>query len=172
MGVGLFQVPLHQRLQIVKEAKGCSNSEALRLVFSGESTPSDDAAQKDPWNRAEFCFVSRVNDPTPPVAVVTDDKENDGFAAAAAGEKSDEPEASDKAKTLSAGVLAVTPSSIMMCSVRRGVREYVCDRAFSHTAPQHQVYDGAARPIVSDFLNGISGTVFMYVCMLRDNLWS
>jgi hypothetical protein len=161
------QVPLHQRLQIVKKARQCSNSEALRLVFGG-ATASDDggALDKDPWNRAEFVFVSPDSDA--PLPHTGDDKENETGATdvVSAGEKTADGDADGDGDAgepgLTAGVLTVTPTSILMCSVRRGVREYVCDRAFAHNTPQTKVYDGAARPIVSDFLNGVSGTVFMY----------
>jgi hypothetical protein len=50
--------------------------------------------------------------------------------------------------------------SLTMLSGKR--REFLFDYVFSAEAPQDQVYERLARPVVSDVIRGFNGTIFAY----------
>ena len=123
-GSPVVTVPLHQRLQMIKRAKRCDTSEALRVVFA----PTASGKPYDPFAGADLCVESAGDDVDGDAA---SGKENAGVGgnpkadngtragdAAAAGV----PPASG-VLSLRPGVLTVSPTSVTMVTPRRGVRE-------------------------------------------------
>ena len=66
------------------------------------------------------------------------------------------------AATVRAGVLSARGNSVVVCAPNAGVREFVLNSVLSATAQQSCVYDETGRRVVTGFLNGVNGTIFMF----------
>eukprot|EP00041_Stephanoeca_diplocostata_P021188 m.488079 g.488079 ORF g.488079 m.488079 type:complete len:675 (-) comp21763_c0_seq1:456-2480(-) len=160
-------IPLHQRLQMIKRYKGCSSSEARRLLWAD---PGCAAPGNDPWAHAVLDDATPVETPDVRAARVlterntTDNTPSEGGGACGRSCTDNAPVAGGghEHHTSAVGVLAVRDTEVVLCGPRRGVRSYSLDRAFDETCDQAAVYNGVARAVVCDFLNGSSGTVFAY----------
>jgi kinesin family protein 5 len=66
--------------------------------------------------------------------------------------------------SITTGVLAVRPETqdMLLCAPGAGLKRFRFDSVFDDKSHQPAVYDKLAAPVVSEFLNGVSGTVFAY----------
>lgn len=161
-------VPLHQKLQMIRRAKQCSSSDARKLLWAANTGPAEDgatvAAAWDPWSTATAVAFT-LRDPNtenagpddtadPPTASSGSSCPPTAAAAAAA--------ATAVSSTSPAGIVAMREQQIVICAPGSGLREYELDEVLGHATTQGQVFEAAGRRVVTDFLNGVNGTVFMF----------
>lgn len=145
-------VPLHQKLQMIRRAKGCSSSDARRLLWAGPDRADSESnvtqvkpAKWDPWKDA--------------VVPVLDEKENLG-ATIKRHQAVQKPQPAYS--TAEAGIVATRQTQIVICAPSAGIREYELDGVLDAGVRQAQVFEKAGLHVVTDFLNGFNGTIFMF----------
>lgn len=99
-------IPLHQRLQMIKAAHGCSSAEARRILWSGTATSGDSAP--DPWAQAKIATPTATATSEQPVA------ESDGLP----------PQSLHELGTHKAGVLAVGGDRVLLCAPSAGLKQF------------------------------------------------
>lgn len=154
-------LPLHQRLQLIRASNKCSASEAQRLLWAGGAAGNDPFSA--PKGMAELALSDVTNvepagahgpagpahkKPAPAPAA-------DGCADAAAAHAA-------AASSTSAGVVALTDSSVVFCAPTIGLREFCYTAALGPAAPQPAVYEATVRQLVVDLLNGSSGCLLAF----------
>jgi hypothetical protein len=145
----LMVVPLHQRLQLIRTQRGCSASEARRLLWdpTGEGT--------DPWSHA---------------SIDDDDMDQKGIEDKNSQFRKD----GDSSKCCSGAgfseiihpcVLAVHPGvggSVLMCAPGTGLRSFKFDSVFGEKSQQLEIYLNSVQRLVVSFLNGRNACVLAY----------
>eukprot|EP00040_Diaphanoeca_grandis_P024807 m.136816 g.136816 ORF g.136816 m.136816 type:complete len:583 (+) comp29882_c1_seq1:146-1894(+) len=127
-------VPISQRLQMIKRAKGCSSSEARKLLWGS-------LAREDPWSTSAIAL--KEEDPSD-----SNDKENQSDPAYISGTQ--------------AGMVSITEKTVILVAPSAGLREYTFDHVLKSSTSQKNTYEKGPSAIVTQFLNGINGTIFMF----------
>lgn len=138
---GTVVLPLHQRIEIVKKRLGLtSTSEALR-----ELSNQLGRAAADPWSGADCRHLSRSD--------ATDEEEDDG-----------ERRGLENARGFKASVLSVSAERgrVIMVAPCIGLRAFRFDTVMDSSTTQQRAYFCAGRRVVTDFINGVDGSVIAY----------
>eukprot|EP00045_Choanoeca_perplexa_P010004 m.99974 g.99974 ORF g.99974 m.99974 type:complete len:617 (+) comp15110_c0_seq2:94-1944(+) len=148
-------VPLHQRLRLIKAQFKCDDKEARRRLWGGEH-------DNDPWKDAAVQPVAKNEgllgklSSRPPLADANVPSANTNHGC--------DDEVEHLPNTITTGILAVRPETqdMLLCAPGAGLKRFRFDSVFNDKSAQPTVYDQLAAPVVSEFLNGVSGTVFAY----------
>ena len=137
----MVQLPLHQRLALIRAQKRCSDSEARRILFGPNG---------DPW---EGAFIPEENSE---VAKALDVLIEARQAASPSRIVSEAAEAEE-------GLVSLDEAQVTMCAHGVGIREFRCfDHLFGAESSQVSVFEGVAREQVAEFLNGLNACVLCY----------
>jgi hypothetical protein len=138
-------LPLHQRLQLIRSERKCSQREARRILWEGSGCA-------DPW---ADCEVKAL----PPRG------EADENTPANQKSKADAQESADEDDKVQACVVAVTPGqqgAVLMCCPGTGLREFSFDAVLGEDSTQNEMYESAPRRMVVDFINGRNASIFAF----------
>lgn len=135
-------LPLHQRLQAIRALHRCDAREAQRRLWA--SHRSEAQGSRDPFACAVMTAEGRRSGPNS--RDVSDDE--DAQATDVSGTK--------------VGILSVNPKEILLCAPGCGIRQFGFDCVMDENTQQDEVYDAAARGVITDFLNGVNGCIFCY----------
>lgn len=156
-------LPLHQKLQLIKSAHGCSLSEARRRLWSGKS-----GSAWDPFASAPIAEADKENSPTASDSGAAEEGQDAGGSPAAQSDEAGMP----GADMLSAaglvslvasadGKVAMEGGQVNMCD-RGGLRSFGFEHVWPMDAAQRQVFDEGVDGAVTDFINGRSCCVLAY----------
>ncbi len=146
-------LPLHQRLQLIRTQRGCSTSEARRVLWD----PNGEF--RDPWT----------------YACIQDDSQSghaDNIETETGERKVDMENVISKGCT-GAGfsevvkpcVLAVHPGidgSVLMCAPGTGLRSFTFNSVFGEKSEQTEVSFNSVQRLVVSFMNGKNACVMAY----------
>ena len=156
-------LPLHQKLQLIMSAHGCSLSEARRRLWSGKS-----GSACDPFASAPIAEADKENSPTASSPTASDSGAAEKGQAEDAGSSAPADEAGTPGSDMLsvAGLVSLVASAdgkvaINMCD-RGGLRSFGFEHVWPMDAAQRQVYDEGVDGAVTDFINGRSCCVLAY----------
>lgn len=164
-------LPLHQKVQLVKQQLACSSKEALRLVMQKHFLGAQKQDGAGDGGIMKLCDTAVENKENVPFGPGDNDEaeleRQDNFEI---DEPEDEQDAkSDHAPNISAvdaccSIVGVRPdtASVLAITKQSGIREFSFDRVFPQDSKQADVYELAARRLVMRFLNGTSGSIICY----------
>eukprot|EP00928_Gymnodinium_smaydae_P005921 TRINITY_DN12052_c0_g1_i1.p1 TRINITY_DN12052_c0_g1~~TRINITY_DN12052_c0_g1_i1.p1 ORF type:complete len:800 (-),score=126.54 TRINITY_DN12052_c0_g1_i1:154-2553(-) len=161
-------LPLHQKIQIVRDRYDCTRKEALEIIMQERGTKALDdhfstAAVRhngDKENRGTNAVQNtskRISDEA--ITVLDDDEDDDG-----SGEDSEPGVQAPTAVGTRASILAVREDTGTVLSVAPGVglRDFTFDQVFNEKSQQAHTYERCAQRLVMDFLNGVNASVICY----------
>lgn len=159
-------LPLHQKVQLVRQQLGCSQKEALSLIMrrrrrhNTEDFDEDAGQENMPDNIFQPCVCPKSKLEGERLArQESTDTEQSTVASVAEAAGTDERTTDARCSIMAvqedkASVLAVTKQS--------GLREFCFDRVFAERSGQKDIYELTARRLVMDFLNGTSASIICY----------
>eukprot|EP00667_Euglena_gracilis_P006589 EG_transcript_6648 len=141
------QLPLHQRLQLLRRQHRCSTGGAGQLLFGPCQRFFDDALVPEEAADEEEGRTA-VRQPTEQL-----EKTEDATA----------PKHTLEDPLIAAGVVSVTAGQVVMCAPGVGLRAFTCfDGVHGERATQAMLYEGVGRRQVLEFLNGLNVTLICY----------
>lgn len=169
-------LPLHQKVQLVRQQLGCSGPEALRLIMqqragsNGRSgSPTGELFQpclSPGADEKETCDERELQVETEATATPVGDEDLEELEESGdEGSGSDEdPAATVSLPDAKSSVVAVREDTASVLAITRqsGLREFNFDRVFRETSAQGEVYELTARRLVMEFLNGTSASIICY----------
>eukprot|EP00927_Polykrikos_kofoidii_P043828 TRINITY_DN37923_c0_g1_i1.p1 TRINITY_DN37923_c0_g1~~TRINITY_DN37923_c0_g1_i1.p1 ORF type:complete len:914 (+),score=171.20 TRINITY_DN37923_c0_g1_i1:70-2811(+) len=163
-------LPLHQKVQLVRNRLGCSANEAMKLIMRERAQkmygndafekPASDIAggifqpcvSKEARNKENVSPIENKNKET----IVKEVQPSSGLA--------DCCEHSVNLVDARCSILAARADTSTVLAVTRqsGLKEYCFDRVFDEASTQENVYESSARRLVMEFLNGRSASIVCY----------
>lgn len=95
-------------------------------------------------------------------SIISDGNSSSKLTATHSHSNTEKKRDASSAATVRAGVLSARGNSVVVCAPNAGVREFVLNSVLPATAQQSCVYDETGRRVVTGFLNGVNGTIFMF----------
>mmetsp|Transcript_33752 Transcript_33752/g.61158 ORF Transcript_33752/g.61158 Transcript_33752/m.61158 type:complete len:888 (+) Transcript_33752:52-2715(+) len=161
-------LPLHQKVQLVRQQLGCSHKEALALIMRKHQRRLHGGKMPAQAGEGELFLPCQARSGTedkeniPETSTSTAEKEKAGYS----GEKVIEEDAGaeDAVADARCSILSVVEekASVLAITKQSGLREFGFDRVFSERSHQDEVYELTARRLVMEFLNGQSASIICY----------
>ncbi|EDQ87282.1 uncharacterized protein MONBRDRAFT_38064 [Monosiga brevicollis MX1] len=178
-------VPLHQRLRLIRKHLNCDRATAQRTLWGAQHDPWSNAFVPNPEDTdtttasqpaAREPLAERQSPSEPKDAAVSTDNKT-GMKSSVVPPTNNVTTSADRAldaepgdehsrlpTKIRTGVLAVRPEhrDLLICAMGAGLRRFRFDTVFDDKSTQDALYTQVGAPVVSEFLNGISGTVFAF----------
>jgi len=166
-------LPLHQKVQLVKQQLGCTSKEAVSLIMRkrhginsyARGLVSGDAA----GGLFQPCLCPNPDKENVPLqldAVKVESIEASVSSAgeAALGKDEQEPDSAANEADARCSILSIHEETASVLTITRqsGLREFSFDRAFGEAVPQEDIYELTVRRLVMEFLNGTSASIICY----------
>jgi len=158
-------LPLHQKVQLVRQQLGCSHKEALSLIMRKHQRRLNGG--KMPVQAAEGelfqpCQAREAGDNKENIPEATTVDKAFGYS----GEKGieEDAEAEDATSDARCSIVSVQEENAAVLAITKqsGLREFSFDIVFNERSLQHDVYELTARRLVMEFLNGQSASIICY----------
>uniref|UniRef100_A0A7S0M5A3 Kinesin motor domain-containing protein n=1 Tax=Cryptomonas curvata TaxID=233186 RepID=A0A7S0M5A3_9CRYP len=151
-------LPIHQRLQLIRSQRGCSMSEARRILW-------DSSGQiNDPWSTAELDETSQ-NDNRADLSWKVDANEESLLEIDEIEKTCPNTKSTGFPEGVHPCVLAVHPGvagSVLMCAPGTGLRSFTFDSVYGEKCQQVDVYMTSVQRLAVSFLNGRNACVLAY----------
>lgn len=161
-------LPLHQKVQLVRERLGCTSKEAVSMIMRQRAQAQGTTAKASGFFQCPCPDpADKENIPVVPRADSKQEKSTEPIAPekhSVAVNAEEETAALSNAADARCSILAVRAdtSSVLAVTRQSGLREFTFDSVFNEAAEQTQVYELAARRLVMEFLNGRSAGIVCY----------